>query len=78
MLRLYCKRLAESHYKLKSGSQPRFRNWLPKIANCQVFGHPIFQKRPQYTQITTINMYLLIEIRQSILILCHGIYIQVK
>ena len=27
-------------------------------------------------QIATINMYLLIEIRQNILIQCHGIYIE--
>ena len=29
---------------------------------CKILGHSIFQGRPQCTQITTINMYLLIEI----------------
>ena len=32
------------------------------MGNCKVFGCPIFQGRPQYTQITTINMCLLNEI----------------
>ena len=34
-------------------------------------GYPIFQRRPQYTPITTTHMYLLIETRHKI----HGIYI---
>ena len=37
-----------------------------------------FPRRPQYPQITTINMYLIIEIRPSILIKCHGNYIEVE
>ena len=41
-----------------------FQNWqLQKI----------FQGRTKYIEITTINMYLLIEIRQ-----CHGNYIEVE
>ena len=34
-----------------------------KIANCKILGHPILHGRPQYTQITTIKIYLLIELR---------------
>ena len=45
-----------------------------KIGNWQIFGHPIFQGRPQYTQITTIHMYLLVGIRHNILTQCHGIF----
>ena len=52
------------------------RNWVPKIGKCKLFGHPIFQGRPQYTLVTTINMYLLI--RHIILIQCHGIYVGVN
>ena len=33
-----------------------------------------FQGRPQYTQITTINMYFLIEIRHNTLIQYHENY----
>ena len=57
-----------------TGSLPGFRNWVPKIGNCKTFGCPIFQRRPEYIQITTINMYLL-EIRHTILMICRGIYI---
>ena len=35
-------------------------------------GHPILQGRPQYTEILTINMGLLIEIRHNIFIQYHG------
>ena len=35
----------------------------------QILGHLIFQVNPKYTQITAINMYLLIEIRQNVHIL---------
>ena len=48
------------------------------IGNCKIFGRPIFQGGPQYTRITTRNMYLLIEIMHNILVQCHGIYIEVK
>ena len=34
--------------------------------------------RPEFTQITTIIMYLLIQINHNILLQCHGIYIGVK
>ena len=30
---------------------PAFRNWVPKIGNCNIFGRPIFLGRTQYTQI---------------------------
>ena len=39
-------------------------NWVPKIDYWKKFGRPIFLGL-QYTQITTINMYLLIEIRHK-------------
>ena len=44
----------------------------------KIFGCPIFQGRPQNTQIATINMYLLIEIRHDILIQCHGNFIELR
>ena len=51
---------------------------MPKIGNCKVLGVFFYQGRPQYTQISTLNMYLIIEIRYTILIICHGNYIKVK
>ena len=54
----------------------------PGALNCQIFCEifvcHIFQRRPQYTQITTIDMYLPIEVRLHILLKCHGSYIGVK
>ena len=41
-------------------------------------GRSIFQGRQQHTKITTINMYLIIEIRLNILKQCLGNYIEVK
>ena len=48
---------------------------MPKSGKCKIFGCPIFQGIQQYIQITTKNMYLLIEIRFTILIQCYGNYI---
>ena len=46
-------------------------NWRPEIGKlCEHFGRPIFQGRSLYTQITTVNMYSLIEKRHDILIQC--------
>ena len=45
-----------------TGPLPGFRNWVPEIGNLKILGRPIFQGRPQYTQITTINMYPFNEI----------------
>ena len=50
---------------------------LPKTDTCRIFGCLTFQGRPQNTQITTINMYLLIEIMHNIIINCHGYYSKV-
>ena len=50
----------------------------PKLDAIVKYLCPIFQGKPQLTEITTINMYLLIEIRHNILIQCTGIYIEVK
>ena len=47
-----------------------------QIGNCQIFGLPIFQGRPKYSQVTTINMYLFIEIRHIIPIM--GIVLRLK
>ena len=41
-------------------------------------GHPFFQGKQQYTEVTTINIYLLIKIRHNDFIQCHGDYIEVK
>ena len=42
----------------------------------QIFGLPLFRGRQQYTEVTTINMYLLTKSRHSIIIQCHGNYIE--
>ena len=44
------------------------KNWVPKIGNCNIFGRPNFEGGPQYTRISTINMYKFIKIRHVILI----------
>ena len=44
----------------------------------EIYGRLIFQGSPQFTYITPITMYLLIEIRQNICINCHGNYIEVN
>ena len=41
------------------------------------FGGVLFFKKKQYTEVTTINMYLLnVKGRQNIIIQCHGNYIE--
>ena len=55
-----------------------FRNWVSKIDNCKILGRPIFRGRLQYTKITTINMYLFIEIGYTFHIQCHGDCIEMK
>ena len=62
----YCIPCISQH--LESGS---------KIDNYKMLGHPVFQSR-QATQITTINIYLLNEIKHNVHIQCHGNYIEVK
>ena len=50
--------ITQSHrYNITTG-KAGFRNWVPKIGNCKIFGCLIFQERSQYTQITTTDMYL--------------------
>ena len=61
------KQLLQVPLFLQVGSYPGFRNWVPKIGDCKMFGCTLFPGRPQYTQISTINMHLLIEIRHTIL-----------
>ena len=51
-------------------------HWVPIIANYKAFMVLSFEERPQYTQITTTNIHLLIEIRHLILIQCHGIWLR--
>ena len=50
---------------------------MPKIGNCKIFGHPKFEGGPQYTHISTINMYKFIK-RHDILIQCHKNYMGMK
>ena len=45
---------------------------VAKIGNCKIWGRPNLKGRPQFTQISTINMYKFIKIRHDILIKCHG------
>ena len=51
---------------------------VPKFGNCKILGRPNFQGGPQYTQISTINMYKFIKIRHDIHIQCHGNYMERK
>ena len=51
----------------------------PKLAvSNNIFGHPTFHGRYQYTQIATINVYLLHEIKHDVHIQCHGKNTEVK
>ena len=50
-----------------------FRKWVAKIGHRNIFGCPTIQGSAKYTQITTINMYSLIEIRHTILYSVMGI-----
>ena len=54
------------------GLSQDLENWVPKIGNYKVSGHPVFSSE------TTTMIYLLIEIRNNILQQCHGSYIGVK
>ena len=56
---------------LEAVSKPGFRNWVPKIGSCKIFGRPNFQGGSQYTHISTINMYKFIKIRHDIIKQCH-------
>ena len=60
----------------KGGSKLGFRNWVHKIDDWQILGHHIFQGRSQYTQITTIDMDLLDEIKHYANKQCHGNYMK--
>ena len=50
--------------------------WVPVITNHKMFRFLFFQERPQYTQITTTNIYLLIEVRHLILKQCHDTWLK--
>ena len=49
-----------------------------EIDNCKCFRHTIFKVGPQYTQISTINMNKLIEIRHDIFIQCQENYMMME
>ena len=51
---------------------------MPKIGNCKIFGRPNFQGGPQYSQISTINMYEFVKIRHDVLIQRHGNYMEMR
>ena len=63
-------------YMWEQGFTQDLENWVPKIGNCKRFGILFIQGRSKYTDIITI--YLLIEIRNNILIQCHRTYIDVE
>ena len=65
-------RVCEQERKtLLQGLSQVLETGCPKLT-CKIFGCPIFQGGPQYTQITTIVMYLLVEIRHYVHMQCHG------
>ena len=49
-----------------------------KCPKWTVFGHRIFQGRQKNTEVTAINMYLVINIRHNIIIQCMGILLRWK
>ena len=63
---------------LDRASVGKYRNWVPKIDDCKKFWRPNFEGRPQFTQISTINLYRFVKIRHDILIQCHGNYMEMK
>ena len=59
-------------------SKPGFRNWVPKIGSCRIFGRPNFLGGSQYTHISIINIDKFIKIRHDIIKQCHGNYKEMK
>ena len=52
---------------------------MSKIDSCKISGRPIFQGKQLYSQVTTINMYLVIKIRRKFqIIICYVNYIEVE
>ena len=50
---------------------------MPKIGNCEISGHPFFQVRSTFIQVTTMSIYLPNEIRHDIIIQYHWNYCEV-
>ena len=44
---------------LAAGFEPGWGNWMHKFGKSRTLGRPLFQGRPQDTQISTINIHLL-------------------
>ena len=63
---------------LRPGSYTGFRSWLTKIGRSKLFVYPIYQGRPQYIQITNLNMYLLTCNGNGIVFLCNAMRIVSK
>ena len=63
---------------LRPGSYTGFRSWLTKIGKSKFFVYPIYQGRPQYIQITNLNMYLLTCNGNGIVFLCNAMRIVSK
>ena len=59
-------RVLELRYILMQGLSQGLAMGAPNRLNCNILGGPIFHGSSQYTQITTINMYLLMEIGHNI------------
>ena len=69
-------RLVQARHSGK-GLRQDFETGCPKLAIVNFFVALFFRGRPQCTLITSINMYLIIEMRHDILIQqCHGNYIE--
>ena len=69
-----------SQLVLHPGFKPGFTYWVPNIDNevVKLLGIHLFQRRPQCTLITTINMYLLDHIKHSVHTQCLGNHIEGK
>ena len=54
----------------RSVSLPGFENWVAVFSCWKIFRHLIFQGKPQYTQITKMDMYLHTEIKHNVHMQC--------
>ena len=62
----------------KQGLSQDLESGCLKLANsnCKILGRPSFEGGPQYTHISTINMYTFIKLRHGILLECQGNYME--
>ena len=67
-----------NHAEIKIISLPYSAAGCPKLAIVEFRGVRFFKGLPHYTQLSTIIMHLIIELRHDIVIQCHGNCIEMK